>query len=582
MGERLEVSGQLKLRSEDFPVGETNKAPVPVRLVSTTPTKAIGAQRRSASEGTAALEKALDIFEAISAEPNGVGQLELSAKLNVPRTTLYRLLASLVSRGLVRRDPVRRVYCLGFKCFELARRAHSSGDLVAAAAGEMRNLRDLTGETVYLGVMDGHEVLSVETFEGAHSERSAAGLGQRKPLFATSLGKAMLAALPESRREALVREMQLRPITPTTITDRRRLNAELKISAARGYAIDNEEILTGVRCAGAAIIDQEGRLRGAISVSGPAWRMTLARLEDIGPELADAARRIGAQLADLHPARTNGQARTLPGPRTFSGVYPQYCQKTSTVFFADALAPVVMSQRLGSQDLPIEIYRADYPIQALVMLDSRRLLLKSGDQYQVIEIESDHRAPVTMDQLKLDPNASALTADAQGNIWMCTQGQPGQWIVGRVGVNGQIEAQWRFTEALNYLCWDPSGTVLHGGAAQSGSLLVMQPGKPNARRLATVSRGSGVIAGLAVDQNQGAWVCLADGWSVVRFSPDGVVDQVVSMPVPQPTGIVLTPGRTEHGEPSFIVTTSRRGVPVDTLVKAPDSGQLFELYGSVN
>src|SRR2546426_4456513 len=132
----------------------------------------INPMKTNIGDGTASLEKAMDILEAVGGSPQGLSQAELSARLAVPRTTLYRLLATLVARGMVRRDPVRRGYCLGFRCFELARSAYAMPDLAAAASVELRALRDLTGETSYLATLDGLEVLSLERCDGAHSQRS--------------------------------------------------------------------------------------------------------------------------------------------------------------------------------------------------------------------------------------------------------------------------------------------------------------------------------------------------------------------------------------------------------------------------
>jgi IclR family acetate operon transcriptional repressor len=278
-----------------------------------------------AGEGTGALEKALDVLEAIGAAPEGLGQSELADHLALPRTTVYRLLATLVARGLVRRDPLRKVYCLGFRCFEMARQAYAMPDLVAAAALELRALRDLTGETTYLATLDGREVISLERCDGAHSQRSAAVLGQRKPVYCTSQGKAILSVMPDEARDAIVREAVLKPLTPLTITDRRRLQAELRITRARGYAIDDEEIVLGVRCVGAPIVDGAGQVRGAISVAGPAYRLTRARLELLGPEVAEAGRRVGAQLPHIDIKATAGNESSvaaLPGAWAFHGAHP--------------------------------------------------------------------------------------------------------------------------------------------------------------------------------------------------------------------------------------------------------------------
>src|SRR5690554_5856368 len=111
--------------------------------------------------GSGSLEKAIDLLQAISAAPQGASQAELASLLKLPRTTVYRLLATLVARGMVRRDPLRKVYCLGLRSFEMSRQAYSMPDLVAAASAELRALRDLTGETTYLAVQDGLEVLSL-------------------------------------------------------------------------------------------------------------------------------------------------------------------------------------------------------------------------------------------------------------------------------------------------------------------------------------------------------------------------------------------------------------------------------------
>ncbi len=243
-----------------------------------------------ATEGTASLDKALDVLDAVGTAPAGLSQAALAAQLQLPRTTLYRLLGTLVQRGLLRRDPLRRVYGLGMRCFEYARAAYAMPDLVAAAGMELRALRDMTGETVYLAARDGLDVVALERWDGAHSQRSRSAPGQRKPLHSTSQGKAMLAALPVEQREALVKELPMTAVTPRSITDRRRLLAELRITAARGWSVDDEEMVMGTRCCGAAIVDGTGAVRGAISVAGPAFRLTSERVELLGPEVAEAAR----------------------------------------------------------------------------------------------------------------------------------------------------------------------------------------------------------------------------------------------------------------------------------------------------
>ncbi|HSV44478.1 MAG TPA: IclR family transcriptional regulator C-terminal domain-containing protein, partial [Ramlibacter sp.] len=318
----------------------------------------------SSGDGTGSLEKALDVLEAVGGSPEGLSQNELTARLSMPRTTVYRLLATLVGRGLLRRDPLRKVYCLGFRCFEMARQAYAMPDLVAAAAAELRTLRDLTGETTYLAALDGLEVISLERCDGAHSQRSATELGQRKPVHCTSQGKAILSAMEGEARDALVRDLVLKPMTEHTITDRRRLQAELRITAARGWSIDDEEIAMGVRCVGAPVIDTSGKVRGAISVAGPAWRLTRERVELLGPEVAEAGRRIGAQLQTAAAPTGDAAVRALAGPWAFHGAHARWCPADGRLYWADTLAPAV---RVHDGHSDAQLLATEAPICGLVL-----------------------------------------------------------------------------------------------------------------------------------------------------------------------------------------------------------------------
>ncbi|RYY73119.1 MAG: IclR family transcriptional regulator, partial [Comamonadaceae bacterium] len=290
-------------------------------------------QKSAGADGTGSLEKALDVLDAVGAAPEGLGQSDIAERLALPRTTVYRLLATLVARGLLRRDPLRKVYCLGVRCFELARQAYAMPDLVAAATTELRMLRDLTGETTYLATLEGAEVVSLERHDGAHSQRAAAALGQRKPVHCTSQGKAILSAMAPEARDALVKDLSLKPLTPHTITDRRKLQAELKVIAARGWSMDDEEIVLGVRCVGAPIVDAQGAVRGAISVAGPAWRVTRERAELLGPEVAEAARRIGSQLRGAASGPRDPSLQAIDGPWAFHGAFPRWCARSGDLFW---------------------------------------------------------------------------------------------------------------------------------------------------------------------------------------------------------------------------------------------------------
>ena len=519
-------------------------------------------------DGTGSLEKAIDMLEAVGAATDGLSQTELATQLSLPRTTTYRLLATLVARGMLRRDPLRKVYRLGFRCFEMARQAYTMPDLAAAAALEMRGLRDLTGETCYLATLDGLEVISLERCDGAHSVRSAAVLGQRKPVHCTSQGKAILSVMQAASREEIVRDMTLKSFTPHTITDRRRLNAELKITAARGYAIDDEEIVEGVRCVGAPIVDAAGVVRGAISVAGPAYRLTRARVELLGPEVAQAARRVGAQLETVKPPADETAAVAIPGPWAFQGAHPQWSEDRTVLYWADVLAPSVRRLDMTSKPPRDElIYRLESPIKGL-LIEPEGMLVAGGTS--AVQITSDgaitpRAAWPRGTLLALCPGIRA------GEAWAALEQEDGIGCV--VGVitlaNGKFEPKWTIAEPVQALRWGAKDSELYAVSPESGAVLILQPGHEGVRRLASMPKGSGLLSGLALDDDGGIWTALCDGWSVVRFTRDGVLDRVVGLPVPCPTDLATDGAR-------MIVTTSRHQVALDTLAKAPMSGCLFE------
>ncbi len=554
------------------------------------------AARLAQGEGTAALEKALDVLDAVgNAAGAALTQAELAQRLGLPRTTLYRLLGTLVDRGLLRRDPVRRQYGLGPRCFEYARAAYALPDLVAASNLELRALRDMTGETSYLAGLDGPHTVVLDRCDGAHSQRSNAALGNLNPLHCTSQGKAMLSAMPSAQRDAVVRDLHLTAATPRSITDRRRLQAELRLTAQRGYAIDDEEIVLGVRCCGAPIVDRAGQVRGAISVAGPAYRLTMERLQLLGPEVAEAARRVGAQLAAAQPAHALGEARAVLGDWAFDGAYPH--SAAGAVVWVDRLAPAlhrVMGDVPAPAAVDTVVARMEAPVDAVVPVtedalrawnsvwgpraQTARVALRAGAPLLAV-LSAGRWALMSADGADLGPvpwPARALVACAGGAghpPWaaLCIEGATS--TVGPLGAEGEVHPQWQLHEPVHHMAASADGRCLYLAAAGSGTLYAAQVGQRNLRRLATVPKGSGRLAGLALDPQGGLWTALRGGWSVARFEADGSMDRMVPLPVPDPTGVCVT--LRDTGEPVLWVTSAREALDRESLDAAPLSGRLF-------
>ena len=133
----------------------------------------------------------------------------------------------------------------------------------------------------------------------------------------------------------------------------------------------------------------------------------------------------------------------------------------------------------------------------------------------------------------------------------------------------------RVTEAVQCLKWRAEDATLFAAAPDTGSILMLKPGTPGVRRLATVPKGSGAVSGLAFDREGGIWTCLRGGWGVVRFAPDGGLDRVVGLPVPCPTDLAF-----DGQFSSLYVATARQPVSLEVLNDAPLSGRLFKVVSA--
>ncbi|WP_202396866.1 IclR family transcriptional regulator domain-containing protein [Teichococcus coralli] len=526
--------------------------------------------------GAALLGKACDVLEAVAAAPGGIAQSELMAQLGLSRTTTYRILGVLVARGLLRQDPARRVYAVGFRLMEIAQGmghgAWSAPDLPAVAAPELRSLRDATGETAYVAVLEGREVVALGKFEGAHEVRSAARLGQRKPLHCTSQGKAILAFLPDGERDKLLKRLPMTPLTHHTITDRRRLASALRIVQARGFATDDEEIVEGVRCVGAPVLDPEGTVVGAVSVAGPAWRMTRERLDLLGPEVAAAGRRIGAQLRPAVPKAASGTpAQPMSAAAAFHGASPRWSAQAGLVWWCDMLAPELRCLPPGGLDR--HVTRTEVPIRALT-LDERGAAILVDMEGAVTRVTPDGQSRALT---PLPAAPTALRIHPNGDAWAALPTPDGGSVIGVLSAAGITQPAWRLPGTVSALAWAPDGTALFAATLAFGTVHRLEVGRTAPLLLARLPAGGGRPAGLAVDRDGGVWTALYDGWSVARLGAEGEVDRILPLPVPRPTDIGF-------GGPdldTLYVATARDGMALDALAAAPLSGRLLAVGAGV-
>lgn len=514
-----------------------------------------------AGKGTAALEKAFDLLETIGLAPEGLDTQQLAAQMNLPRSTLYRLLGMLVDRGMVRRDPTSKRYRLGFRYLEMVRGAWLEPDLVAAASFELRALRDLTGETTYLAIRDSDQVLSLERCDGAHSHRSAAAMGQSKPMHCTGQGKAILSAMPDNERRELLKRMQLVQLTPLTITDRDTLLIELDVTRARGYAIDDEEIAMGIRCVAAPVVDAAGQVRGALSIAGPAYRLNRKRLDLLGPEVAASAQRVGSQLAVRHTSTRSDVLQPVSDRWAFLGGLPRWSEKESCLYWADRLGPAVYRHDSTGTE---KVFRSEHPIIGME-LTSDGLFVASDEEYCFItggRVRARGRWGFG--------TPACLCSDRDGRLWAALRMSGGQWKVGEVNRDGTLKSHWHFNEAISALSWDSQSGQLFALAADSGTIFRLE-NAGQVRRFATLPKGSGLLSGLAVDMAGSVWTALSGGWSIVKFDREGTLERMLGVPVASPTDLSF--GGKDGS--TLYITSARQAVSREALKTAPWSGTVM-------
>jgi DNA-binding IclR family transcriptional regulator len=240
--------------------------------------------------------RAVSVLEALAAAERPAALAELTGMVRLPKPTLYRMLGMLQSAGLVMREPGARRYAPGPRLALLGRNVMLNASLRAGRRAILARLVEEIGETCNFTMLDGAEVIYVDRVEAAWPLRMNLTSGSRVPLHCTASGKLLLALLPKASRERLAAELALTRYTDTTITDCKRLTAELSRIRADRYATDNEEYHAGLVCVAVPVIDARKRACAALAVQAPVSRMPLERALGYLATLRRAASAMAAAL----------------------------------------------------------------------------------------------------------------------------------------------------------------------------------------------------------------------------------------------------------------------------------------------
>lgn len=243
------------------------------------------------------LIKALNILEALAeGEQPSYTLTELSRRLRLHVSTVHRLVVNLSQQGFLDHDPTTGGYQLGYRVLRMGLRVLDRLDFRRVAHPLLRELNEKTQETVHLVILQGEYGMSVEKLLSPQPVGLDARLGALIPLHCSGVGKSLLAFQDEEFLQRIARPPGLERRTARTITTLAQLRKELATVRERGYAVDDEEAVEGLRCVAAPIFDNTGRVVAAFSVAGPATRITPERIPEIALLVCETSRRISFRL----------------------------------------------------------------------------------------------------------------------------------------------------------------------------------------------------------------------------------------------------------------------------------------------
>jgi IclR family transcriptional regulator, acetate operon repressor len=266
--------------------------------------KKAGNRRKPVDAAVGTLERGLAILQFFKSVPEA-SVAEVATALDLSRSTTYRIAERLRDLGFLETNSTTARWRLGRETVQLGVAALQSTDLMRIAPQILLSLLEGTREAVNLAVFDTDSMVLVYREQGPQSVTISSRLGSRRPMHASGLGKAYLAALRPEERHSLIERLDLKRFTPETVVNKAAFERGLIEIQKRGFADDRREFEQTLACCAAAVFDHRAVPVAAISVSGPADRI-LAKFDRVGAEVATAARAISERLGYIYnPVKTS-------------------------------------------------------------------------------------------------------------------------------------------------------------------------------------------------------------------------------------------------------------------------------------
>lgn len=250
----------------------------------------------AARGGIQSIQRAVAILEAVASDPGGITLAEISAQLRLHNSTVFHLIKTLATLGIVEQFPGTKQYRVGSRLFMLAAGAMNENAMLTQATPILEELSRQTGDAAHLAVRSRHEVVVIARTAATGLLQLAGRTGATRPAHCTAIGKVLMAEVAPDMLDDLLKQFDFKRFTKNTITDRQKYKKELETIRKSGVAYDDCELDADVKCIAVPVRDFAGRCPGAIGISGPIWHMGAAASKKKMSALLEAAHQLSRRL----------------------------------------------------------------------------------------------------------------------------------------------------------------------------------------------------------------------------------------------------------------------------------------------
>lgn len=249
-----------------------------------------------ADKGIQVIDRAFDILEILAFEKDGLGVTEIGNRLGLHKSTVHRILGTMVKRGYIEKTRDRGLYKVGLKLVEISSIYLNSVELKTEARPYLSALMSKLGQPVHLATLDDCDVVYIDKIEQVNSIRLYSQIGRRVPAYCSALGKCLLSGLSDEEVEIRLSKMNYVGYTNCTVTSKEELFRQIIETRRNGWAIDDEEHELGVRCVAAPIFDYRGKVVAAVSISASTNVFSRDRVEEFVRHVKETAHEISLRL----------------------------------------------------------------------------------------------------------------------------------------------------------------------------------------------------------------------------------------------------------------------------------------------